>query len=246
MTTKEYRDTNTIQTSDANVKSNITSFVMADGYSIHAKDYTDLINSSEIIVTGQFTGKGEIVNTARDADDPSKPAPSVIGIDQIYYFKVEQYLKGSGVSSLSIVNAEGLQDVRDGKVLETIEQAKENFPHWTPKFDTKYLAFLNPVVAEPPGKYYGGSVPPCFFRISENNYAWPIFESVGSDDGGRGLFPVLSMDEMIEQINHPEILVTPKIPNGGYPLPADQPESAQPLELTPDAYPADYLNSTSP
>ena len=56
--------------------------------------FADLAFNSDIIVIVQAKSTLDIVNTARDIDDHSKPDPNYFSIGQVYELKIESYLSG--------------------------------------------------------------------------------------------------------------------------------------------------------
>ena len=118
------------------------------------------VAKTPIIVIGQVSEAGEIINTTRNVNDSSQPDPHMFGLGQVYRVKVEQYLKGTGSTSLSVVQAEG--DVvynPDGPPAipttdEEVARLKARFAHVPLSTGTRYLFFLAPMEGFDPALNY--------------------------------------------------------------------------------------------
>ena len=94
-------------------------------------DIREIIARSSLVVIGTVSSRGEIVNYAKDPNDPTKPDPNLIfHIGQVYHITVESYLKGQGGSNVDLVAQEGVIASPDmHKTPLNFEQAKTNDQH---------------------------------------------------------------------------------------------------------------------
>lgn len=127
------------------------------------------IATAPIIIIGQITGTGEVINMARDIYDISKPAPDMFGVGQVYHFQVQQYLKGSGPDTLNIVQPEG-QVIADPVTVTAadIQQSRTNSAYEYTAFQTgtTYLLFLHQVEGfDPANNYFTGAFHPWKFIV---------------------------------------------------------------------------------
>jgi hypothetical protein len=136
-----------VPTTEAQVQDVSAGFVHVDP--IIVGDLRELVRLSPMIVIGEVAGIGEVINTARDLNDSSRPSTTVVGLSQVYRVTVERYLKGGGPAALNVVQAEGfLADPRERPVeLPTssaaINQAKARYPHVPLRPGTRYLFFVH-------------------------------------------------------------------------------------------------------
>lgn len=75
----------------------------------------EITTKSDLIVIGRAIEQNEIINTARDPDDPLKPDPKYFSIGQIYTIQVDEYIKGNGPKSFHILQHRGFFVPEDGK-----------------------------------------------------------------------------------------------------------------------------------
>jgi len=72
---------------------------------VFTTSYTQLAETSELIIIGRPVTIGATINMARDPSDPSNPDSDLFGIGQVYTVVVEQYLEGSGEQVVKVVQA---------------------------------------------------------------------------------------------------------------------------------------------
>lgn len=77
------------------------------------------ISISNVIIIGQVTSLGEVINSARDTEDQTKTSTEMMSLGQIYRLEVQQYLKGAGPDILEVLQSEGTIF----KAPETVTQA---------------------------------------------------------------------------------------------------------------------------
>ena len=155
---------------------------------ITARTLDDLIRRSPIVVVGQVTGTGAIINMARDVNNVTSPDPNLFGVGQPYTVSVSRYLKGTGDGTLQVLQAEGMIDLRRAKVTEqTIVGARATYPYVPMRSGVTYVLFLMPLSDFPDAAYYAGTVNPWRFTAPQDGLAEP--ESAWA--GARGAFPPL-------------------------------------------------------
>ena len=116
----------------------------------------EVIAESSLVVIGTVSGLGEIVNEARNPNEPDKPDPNLFHIGQVYHITVESYLKGQGGSNVDLVAAEGVIAGSDmHKTPLNFEQAKANDQHIPLVPGTRYLIFLYPFPSFKAQHYFG-------------------------------------------------------------------------------------------
>ncbi|MBI4311736.1 MAG: hypothetical protein HY681_08130 [Chloroflexi bacterium] len=71
-----------------------------------AKSLGEQAHSAQVILIGTVKSLGGIVNTARDPANPSLPHLDIFGVGQLYQIEVDEYLKGSGPTSIDILQVE--------------------------------------------------------------------------------------------------------------------------------------------
>lgn len=127
---------------------------------------------SPIIVIGQITGTGEVINMARSIYDINKPDPTLFGVGQVYHFQVQQYLKGNGPDTLNIVQPEGLISADPATVSATdIQRSKTNsvYEYTAFRTGTTYLFLLQPLEGfDPKNNYFTGGIHPWKFVVGSD------------------------------------------------------------------------------
>jgi hypothetical protein len=134
------------------------------------------IAQSEIIVIGEVVSTGEIVNTRRDQQDRTKPAQDTFGVGQVYLFRVQRYLKGSGPDVLEVLQREGvILRPQEAVTQVEIEQVRQVSPEYIPfRNGITYLLLLRNRSATYPGNnYYGGAAQIWRFAVSDDSNATP-------------------------------------------------------------------------
>jgi hypothetical protein len=138
---------------------------------ILAGSLTELTAKSSIIMIGQMSGMEGYINTERNNLNIDQPSPERLSLGQIYNVTVERYLKGSGASSVKVIQVEAYFDITAGTPTpDQIERAKSNFGATALRPGVKYLFFLQPImpIGELAGKgYYLGATNPWRFSLPD-------------------------------------------------------------------------------
>lgn len=102
------------------------------------------VATASVVAVGQISGKGGVINGARDVTDMNKPASDLYGVMQIYQFQVQRYLKGSGQDMIDVVQVEGMIDGDPASVTQAdIDQAKKAYDYIPFQIGTTYLLFVD-------------------------------------------------------------------------------------------------------
>lgn len=130
------------------------------------------VSTAQIIAIGQITGTGDVINMARNINDINKPDPTLFGVGQVYPFQVQQYLKGSGPSTLNVVQPEG-QILADPATVAAadIQRAKTDSVYDYTAFQTgtTYLLFLRSLDGfDPKNNYFTGAFYPWRFTVGSD------------------------------------------------------------------------------
>jgi hypothetical protein len=131
---------------------------LSDQHPLVVTTLSQLAAPSSLVVIGKVSGLGEIVNEARDPNDPSKPDSHLFIVGQIYHLTVESYLKGQGSNNLDFVATEGVLTATDPLNTPTsqyFEQAKAKDQHIPLVIGERYLLFLSPEPAFMTQHYFG-------------------------------------------------------------------------------------------
>ncbi len=197
------------------------SFGPGSGSFITASSIGELNNKSKLIVIGQVVKINNIVNMARDINDPSKPDNQVFVVGQVYQINVKKFLKGSEAETIFVVQREGFLGESEQKTETEIQKAKavENFIPMS--VDKEYLIFLKPMLGFPDGKYYVGVAQPWRFVILEATKVVP--ESPW--EGASQYFPQMTLENFINKIDQTELLTSP-YPPPLTPTPSPTPQSS--------------------
>lgn len=112
-----------------------------------ASSIQELAHYSDIIAIGQVVSKEQIINTARDPDQPTQPDPHFFSINQVYEVKVESILKGEAQKTLLVAQNQGLlaitSDLKpDSTAIENEIKGNEGVTFIPLSTDTRYLFFL--------------------------------------------------------------------------------------------------------
>jgi len=161
------------------------------------------VAKASIIVIGEVTGTGEILNGARLPEDPTQPDPRVFVLNQVYHVQVQRYLKGTGPATLNVVQAEGFTSAKSGAVaipttVAEIAKLKATYEYVSISPGKKYLFFLDPLVGSDPAQNYmaGGLGVPWRFTLPETGNAQqesPVAEA-------SQYFPELPSEAFIGQV----------------------------------------------
>jgi photosystem II stability/assembly factor-like uncharacterized protein len=167
-----------------------------------ASTFHDLADNASLIVTGEVTAVGNVIDLSR-GNDPK----NIYEIGQVYEFQVDQVLKGDRFTTLQVVQVEGFLANKGIFTNQTIQQAKDNFDYVPMKDGRTYLLFLNPLAAYTDNQYYIGDLEPARFDISNPNQVIP--ESPWQT--ASRVFPAESLQTIIAQIKPTES--TPTAPS---------------------------------
>ncbi len=179
---------------------------------ITATSIQELASKSALVVIGQITGTGEVVNMAKDPTDPTKEDPEYFVVGQVYDVKVEQYLKGEGGNMIQVVQREGFIQKTSGIAVAPpdVEKAKKADKHIPMKTAIKYLIFLDQFDRLDKKKnYFVGVAQPWRFDMSDLKQVRP--ESVWEE--ASVFFPPQAFDDIATRVKHPDIpTVAPILP----------------------------------
>lgn len=112
-----------------------------------ASSFQELAYYSDIVVIGQIISKEQIINTARDPSNPTKPDPRFFSINQVYSVKVDSILEGESKNILLLVHNQGLLKTAPD-VTPTIAEIESEIDRNIQKtfiplsLDTRYIFFL--------------------------------------------------------------------------------------------------------
>lgn len=134
---------------------------------VTANSIKELVNEAELIVVGRVEKVDEIVNTARDPQDPTQPDPNLFGVGQVYYIHVEQYLKGDGPELINLIQNEGLITPEMSEADQTVEIAREQSNYIPLSSEKRYVLFLKHAWELTDREYYVGILEPWRFEISD-------------------------------------------------------------------------------
>jgi hypothetical protein len=182
---------------------------VGSGSFIIVTSIAELANRSKLIVIGHVTKTDDIVNMARNPDDPTKPDNEIFIVGQVYMVSVKQFLKGSEkAETIYVVQREGFLGPSVSKNDSEIEKAKAIEKYVPLSLDKRYLMFLEPMLGHPEGKYYVGVAQPWRFDVSDTKQVLP--ESPWEE--AVRFFPSQTLDSIVYQIEHPELLASPYPP----------------------------------
>lgn len=115
-------------------------------YVVNVKSLQERAALAEVIVVGDIVALGEVINSAFQVGDRTKPANDLFGVGQEYVFQVQRYIKGAGPNELVLLNDEGTVRLPPEKVTaQDIAQAKLCNVNPPFKQATTYLLFLNTI-----------------------------------------------------------------------------------------------------
>jgi hypothetical protein len=110
----------------------------------------ELVKGANSVVILKVVEAGPIFNSRRTGDDmQSPPDPSYYSIAHLYKGQVEQWLKGSGPSTIWFAQNEG--SIPDGRpqTKAAIEAARQNSGATIPQVGGRFLFFLDPPLQVP-------------------------------------------------------------------------------------------------
>ncbi len=184
--------------------------VQAD-YIITAYSFQELARQSPLIVIGQVTEIGDVINAGLDGNDESKPATDYYDIGQIYRFQVEQFLKGQGDLSdnatINILVFESIIDAPAASITQAdIDQRRALqegcHPRCQPMYPgTRYLLFLRLTRAFPPETQYYAGLHPWMFPLTNPDYI--TAEDPWSDV--YQYFPPQPLADILWQVENPDV-----------------------------------------
>ena len=218
-------------------------------WTYHAS-FPELTYYSDIIVIARPISVGDIVNSARDVTDVSKPDPNRFSITAVYKMKVEDYLVGDGPETILV-----------GQNLGSISQTGERTPtpkeirrvtldnrdnSYTPiRSGNRYLLFLDGHRGEDyvidgfqtsynASDLYSVLLPPRVFNLNDPNCVYPELPIEGYIPS----FRPMPLAQILEEIEKP---FDPQDPAASIPYPAPRiSEDCLYLTVTPPAYPLPY------
>lgn len=164
----------------------------------------ELVDLSPIIFIGTVRGRGEVVNTARDVNDISRPDEHLFHLGQVYEVQVERYLRGEGPDIRSVVQMEGVffdekQPLPPTITSELVEAAREQFTEYIPMEEGMRYLFFVKVVPEidPSAEYVATSYGfPWRFTLPESGQARPVTPYVEANE----LFPPQNSEQLIQEV----------------------------------------------
>jgi hypothetical protein len=177
---------------------------MGSGSFITANSYADLVKMSTLIAIGRVIKTENIINMARDPNDPTKPDNQVFIVGQVYKVHFMQFLKGEEGDTLYVVQREGFLGPSMSKTEAEIEKAKTNEDYIPLSLDKDYLMFLEPMLGFPERGYYVGVAQPWRFDLSDTNKVLP--ESPWHE--AIRIFPPQALESIVQQIEDPELFLT--------------------------------------
>jgi hypothetical protein len=116
---------------------------IAISHYVTPKSLSERVAISDVIVIGQVTNTGEIINSARDTENPTKSATDMFNVGQVYHFEVQRYLEGAGSNILNVLQSEGMIFAAPETVTQAdIDRVKTGSPAIPLSVGTTYLLFL--------------------------------------------------------------------------------------------------------
>ena len=136
--------------------------------------------------------------------DPSKPDPNYTMIGNVYEVEVERYLKGSGDTTLPVIQSIGYEAIipGPGNTPGRLTQGRDTPPHLLLGKSSRYLLFLSEQGDDAPGLWMG-AVHPYKFLMSDGRAK--VESPVGTLDGA---FPDRTEAEFVSLV---ESLITGNI-----------------------------------
>jgi hypothetical protein len=171
----------------------------SDQHPLMVTNLSQIIAPSSIIVIGKVSSLGEIVNEARDTNDPSKPAPNLFIVGQVYHVTVESYLKGQGSSNVDFVATEGVLtniDPFNTPTSQYFEQAKAKDYHTPLVVGERYLLFLNPDPSFVAQHYFGLTKDKWGYKLPTNGTA----ELQSLDSEAKKYFPDKPSSDLVTEV----------------------------------------------
>lgn len=129
------------------IKTEVVIEVVGSSSKIIYPSFEELALNSDLVIIGQITEEKEVINTARDPNDPTKPDPEYYSVGQIYDLKVEKYFKGEGPDSINFAQHQSFLVIEDGKQPggEELQAAKRVENYVQVEFGKPYLLFLREI-----------------------------------------------------------------------------------------------------
>jgi hypothetical protein len=137
-----------------------------------ARTLRESVTIAPLIVIGNVLNAGEIVNTTRQSIDHTQPDEYMFGIGQVYNFQVQRYLKGSGPTTIKVIQYEGWVDtVHEPATPARIQQAKAEFPFVPFDPGSQHLLFLRPSLGLESQGYWSGTFFPWRYTLAPDRGA---------------------------------------------------------------------------
>ena len=189
---------------------------------IAASSFQELTLKSPLIVIGQVTEIGEVINAGRDVNDETKPSIDYYGVGQIYKFQIEKFLKGQGdLPDNAIINILVFEGLIINKPVasitqDEIDQERINagcVKRCNPMVPgTRYLLFLDlgRDYLNESHQYYILPMHPWMFPLTNPDY-------VMAEDTWKAVyqfFPPQPLDDILWQIENPDAPYVKPIPTG--------------------------------
>ena len=177
---------------------------------ITASSFQELARLSPLIVIGQVTEIGGVINARLDVNEDKRATP-YFSIGQIYKFQIESHLKGGedipDGAIIDILIVEGMIAAPTASITQAdIDQQRAQqgcHPRCQPMYvGTRYLLFLDLVHGYPPEtQYYSGSRHPWMFPLTNPDYvlANDPWDSVDQ------YFPGQPLADILWQIENPDV-----------------------------------------
>lgn len=133
-----------------------------------ARSVEELAEAAPVIIRGTVESVGGVVNTARHPDDPTRALADVFGLGRMYQVKVEEYLKGAGPTTLTLVQVENYMRLnKENPAVQADPGKKGPAPDIQPmKPGTRYVFFLRRS-AMSPDRYLPGMEPYRFQLVGD-------------------------------------------------------------------------------
>ena len=199
----------TMESATTSLSTSVISFSSQPG----ASSIQELTHYAGIVAIGKVVGKGEIINTARDPNDPSKPDSRFYSINQIYQVEIEKVIKGDDLKNLTLLQNQGLLHLTPGKALSSTEINEEirknELKSYVPiTLEQRYLFFLR-VLDDTTydldnyksSELFSGVMEPWRFVVTDTGMVIP--ETLLN--GIKSTFPSNDLMTVLEEMNQPYV-----------------------------------------
>lgn len=138
----------------------------------------EISSKADVIAIASAMAEKEIVNTARDPDDPNQPDSQYFSVGQVFEVEVEEYVIGGGPKIIYVIQNQGFLVTRDGQpTTADINKATADYNYTPISLGRKYLMFLRrarPVYENYAEKeLFGGIGHPWLFDLSNPDCVRP-------------------------------------------------------------------------